>query len=84
MDEKKSGTIAARIGADLQKRLEAVSHRHGVSNTMMVEDALSALADLVEREHRYIRPMRMEFAALRPGADVERSTGALRRGGRDV
>lgn len=61
MSDKKTGTINGRLSAGLRQRLDAISRRHGTSDAVMLEDALGALADMVEREKRYLRPMRMDW-----------------------
>ena len=61
MGEKKSGFIGGKIHPELRKRLNAITRRYGPGDTVLLEDALSALAAMVERERRYLRPMRMDW-----------------------
>jgi hypothetical protein len=61
MEEKKGGTVNARIGTDLRRRLDEISRRWGPTDSTMVQDALSALADYVETSGKYQRPMKMVF-----------------------
>jgi hypothetical protein len=56
---KKTSAINARISDDLRGRLSEISRRYGPNDSTMVEDALSALADCVERSGKYLRPMKM-------------------------
>lgn len=58
---KKTSAINARISDDLRGRLSEISRRYGPNDSTMVEDALSALADCVERAGKYLRPMKMTF-----------------------
>jgi predicted transcriptional regulator len=74
MSDKRTGSISARVAPALKSRLEKISDYFGVPPTRMIEDALEALADYVEREGRYRRPMRMEPAEIVAG--VEEATTA--------
>ena len=56
---KKTGAINGRIPAELRTRLDAIGERYGVSDAVMLADALTALADFVEAAKKYERPMRM-------------------------
>ena len=58
---KKTGAINARISSELRGRLSEISRRYGPNDATMVEDALSSLADCVERSGKYLRPMKMMF-----------------------
>ena len=64
MREKKTAAVNTRVEPRLKERLDHITERFGVSITTQVEDALSALADYVERIGKYERPMRMESAGL--------------------
>lgn len=66
---KKSGAINGRISGGLRARLDAISERHGVGDATMLEDALTALADFVEKSGRYERPMNMVSAKDLPDFD---------------
>jgi hypothetical protein len=61
--KNKDGRISGRIDGDLRARLDAISQRFGVADTVMLEDALTALADLVETRGKYERPMEMCFVS---------------------
>ncbi|MBC7367550.1 MAG: hypothetical protein H7343_12215 [Undibacterium sp.] len=74
---KKSNSIGSRLTPELRARLDEINRRYGTADATMAVDALTALADYVEREQRYVRPMvmlRAEEAALateRPQAPYE-------------
>lgn len=55
----KTSSIGGRISDDLRRRLTAITERYGPVDTRLLEDALTALADFVEAEGRYVRPVRM-------------------------
>lgn len=59
---KKTGTINGRISAQLRARLDAIYTKHAVSDSEMLQDALNALANYVEKAGGYHRPMRMVAA----------------------
>ena len=60
--EKKSATIGGRLPAELRKRLDDIEKNYGVTDTTMLADALTALADYVEQQGAYRRPMQMILA----------------------
>ena len=61
MAQQKAGFIGGRINGPLRIRLTRINERFGPSDTVMLEDALSALANYVERHGKYERPMRMDL-----------------------
>jgi hypothetical protein len=63
MGRTKGGYIGGRIGEKLRSRLDEIERKHGPKDTTMLEDALSALADYVEKTGAYRRPMMMIFDA---------------------
>lgn len=60
---KKSGAINGRIPADLRERLDKIGRKHRVTDAAMLEDALTAMCDLVEQTGHYESPMTMQFAS---------------------
>lgn len=61
MSDKKDGRIGGRLPAGLRERLDAIVKTYGPMDSTMLEDALTALADYVERNKAYRRPMRMIY-----------------------
>lgn len=61
MGRQKGGYIGGRIGDQLRARLDEISRQYGPADTRMLEDALSALADYVEINRAYKRPIKMVF-----------------------
>lgn len=66
---KKGGAINGRISTELRGRLTRITERWGPNDTTMLEDALSALADYVDRHGSYERPMRMDLDTERIAHD---------------
>lgn len=83
LDLKKTGRISARISGKLRARIDAINEKHGTSDVRLAEDALTALADYVELQGRYERPVRMVRASAGARADYgineEREDPLMRR-----
>lgn len=67
MSDKKSAKIGGRLPPELRTRLNAIEQHYGPSDTTMLSDALTALADYVEQNGAYRRPMRMIFGGVAEG-----------------
>lgn len=65
--EKRTHTFGAKISEQLLSRLENIEELYGPSSGVIAVDALTALADYVEKAGAYRRPMRMVWAG-----DLER------------
>lgn len=63
MAPKKAARIGSRIDPKLRTRLDEISRRYGPNDSTMLEDALTALADYVEKNNSYRRPVMMVFDA---------------------
>ena len=61
MKPKKSATIGSRLDPALRGRLDKIADRYGTTDAVMLDDALSALADYVATVRRYARPMKMVY-----------------------
>lgn len=61
MGRQKEDYIGGRISESLRLRLNEITRKHGPGDTTMLDDALCALADYVELEGSYRRPMMMTF-----------------------
>lgn len=53
----KTGHISARISEPLRARITAINDVYGTNDAGLLEDAMSALADYVERRGGYKRPI---------------------------
>lgn len=62
--KKKNGAINGRLSGELRDRLDAIYTNHGVADSKMLVDALTALADYVERERGYHLPIKIIYAGV--------------------